>query len=160
MAGQMTDPMKALILFRAALGAGDITPQKVDIHNDVLVLVDQPQGTPRFTYALTENGQAVAVALFVLADPIDGAPCFNIGYSVDDRLRARGLGKLVVQKAFVELTNGFKRANVPHLYVEAIVSPDNEPSKKLAYALIAPNAKECTDGESGLPALQFVKQLF
>lgn len=160
MATLMTDPMDALSSFQEALKNGEISPQTGEVHSDLLVLVDRANGTPRFTYALTENGRAVAVAIFVVTDPINGTPCFNAGYAVEPTFRSKGHGQLVVQKAFDELTNGFKRAKVPHLYVEAIVSISNEPSKKLAQRLFSTKPAECTDVESGQPALQYVRQLF
>jgi hypothetical protein len=156
----MTDPMDALSSFQEALREGEIFPKKGELHSDLLVLVDQPRDVPRFTYALTQGGRVIAAAIFVLADPIDGSPCFNAGYAVDAAFRSKGYGKSVVQKAFDELTNGFKRANMPHLHVEAIVSTANEPSKKLAQSLFSRTPVECTDGESGQPALQYVRQLF
>lgn len=87
----MTDPMHALTSFQDALRNREITPRTGEVHKDLLVLVDQPGSSPRFTYALTESGRVVAVAIFVVADPISGAPCFNSGYAVDARCRSRGL---------------------------------------------------------------------
>ena len=156
----MTNPMDALTSFQQALLDGEIQPQKGELHDDLLVLVDHPRGVPRFTYALTLQGQVIAAAIFVQADPIDGSPCFNAGYAVDLAHRSKGYGKAITQKAFAELTNGFKRTKMPHLYVEAIVSTSNEHSKKLAYDLFSNKPTPCTDGESGQPALQYLKQLF
>jgi hypothetical protein len=159
-AAAMTDPMDALTSFQGALRDGEIDPHRGEIHSDLLVLVDQPRGVPRFTYALTEGGHVVALAIFVLAEPVNGSPCFNAGYAVDPAFRSKGYGKVVVQRAFDELTNGFKRTNMPHLYVEAIVSTSNEPSNKLAQGLFSSTPSECTDGESGQPAFQYLRQLF
>jgi len=156
----MTDPMDALTSFQKALQDREITPQRGEVHRDLLVLVDHPNGVPRFTYALPERGLVIAVAIFVVAEPINGSPCLNAGYAVDPDFRSRGLGKVVVQKAFDELTNGFRRTRMPHLHVEAIVSTSNEPSKGLARSLFSATPTECTDGESGQPALQYVRQLF
>ena len=160
MATAMTDPMNSLISFQQALADGEIAPQKAELHDDLLVLVDQPGGTTRFTYALVKNQRVIAVAIFVPADPMGGFPCFNAGYAVDELHRSSGYGKEVTQKAFDELTNGFKRAGIPHLYVEAIVSTSNEHSKMLANLLFSNSPKECIDGESGQPALQYAKQLY
>jgi hypothetical protein len=132
MAAEMTDPMNALMSFQQALADGEIAPQKCKLHADLLLLVDQPEGSTRFTYALIKSGRVVAVAIFVLADPIEDSPCFNTGYAVDQASRSRGYGGEVTQKAFDELTNGFRRAGIPHLYVEAIVSTENEHSNKHA----------------------------
>jgi GNAT superfamily N-acetyltransferase len=161
MATAMTDPMNALKSFQKTLATGQISPQKADIYDDLLVLVDHPDGkTPRFTYALSKNQRVIAVAIFALVEPIDGFPCFNAGYAVDKSYRSQGYGKEVVRKAFDELTKGFKRANIPHLYVEAIISISNEHSKSLANTLFSGSPTECTDELSGEPALQYIRQLF
>jgi hypothetical protein len=156
----MTNPMDALISFQQALLDGAIAPRNGELHDDLLVLVDQPTGGSRFTYALTLQGKVIAAAIFAQADPINGSPCLNAGYAVDLAYRSKGYGKAVTQKAFDELTNGFRRTKMVHLYVEAIVSTSNEHSRKLACNLFSDNPTPCTDGESGQPALQYVKQLF
>lgn len=160
MATAMTDPMNSLISFQKALEDGEISPQRAKLHDDLLVLVDHPNGTTRFTHALVKDQRVVAVAIFVPAYPMNGAPCFNTGYAVDTTYRSRGYGKEVTQKAFDELTNGFQRTKIPHMYVEAIVSSSNEHSKALASRLFSNDPKACTDGVSGQPALQYVRQLF
>ncbi|MBN8791024.1 MAG: GNAT family N-acetyltransferase [Stenotrophomonas nitritireducens] len=156
----MTDPMNALISFQQALATGGVSPQMAELHNDVLVLFDHPNGVPRFTYALVREQSVVAVAVFVPTDPIDGTTCFNSGYAVDQRHRSKGLGKEITQKAFDELTEGFRRAGFPGLYVEAIVSTSNEHSQRLANRLFSDSPTACTDEESGQPALQYVRRLF
>lgn len=160
MAIAMTDPMNSLKSFQRALANGEISPQKAELHEDLLVYLDHPSGTPRFTYALVKGKRVIAVAIFVPADPMDGYPCFNTGYAVDESHRSNGYGKDVTQKAFVELANGFRRAGIPHVYVEAIVSTSNEHSKRLASTLFSDNPSECRDGVSGQPALQYVRQLY
>lgn len=156
----MTDPITSLKSFQQALIDEEISPQRAKLHDDVLVLLDHPNGKTRFTYALVKDQRVVAVAIFVLGDPLNGSPCFNTGYAVDEAYRSRGYGKEVVRKALDELINGFRRAKVPHLYVEAIVSTSNEHSKKLASALFTDSPTEGTDAVSGQPALQYVRQLF
>lgn len=160
MATAMADPMNSLKSFQKALASGEISPQKAELHHDVLVLLDYPNGTTRFTYALIKDERAIAVAIFVPSDPMNGSPCFNAGYAVDESHRSQGRGKEVMQKAFDELKNGFERAGVPHLYVEAIVSTSNAASKRLASSLFSDSPNECVDGVSGQPALHYVRQLF
>jgi hypothetical protein len=159
-ATQMTDPMNALVFFKQALTGGYIAPKKGDIHSDILVLLDYPNGETRFTYALVKNSKVVAIATFIPADPMNGHPCFNTGYAVDLENRSKGYGKEVTQKAFDEIINGFKRVGVSHFYVEAIVSTENQHSNKLASRLFSSSPSSCTDSVSGQSAFQYVRQLF
>lgn len=156
----MTDPMNGLVSFQNALAGGHIVPQKGEIHSDLLMLHDRPNGEARLTYALIKNRKVVATATFIPADPIDGHHCFNTGYAVDFSDRSKGYGKEVTQKAFDELINGFKRAGIPHLYVEALVSTQNEHSNKLACRLFSASPSACPDEVSGQPAFHYVRQLF
>lgn len=160
MTTQMTDPMNALVSFKDALAVGSISPQRGEIHRDVLVLLDKPNGETRLTYALVKNRKVVALTTVIPADPMNGYPCFNAGYAVDLDSRSKGYGKEIVQKAFDELANGFKRSGVPHLYVEAIVSTENQHSNMLASRLFSGSPSACTDSESGQAAFQYVRQLF
>jgi len=157
---QMTDPMNGLVFFQKAFAGGHIAPQKGDIHSDLLVLNDRPDVETRLTYALIKNRKVVATATFIPVDPIGGHLCFNTGYAVDFSERSKGYGKEVTQKAFDELINGFKRARIPHLYVEALVSTQNEHSNKLAYRLFSASPSACMDEVSGQPAFHYVRQLF
>ncbi|WP_169338403.1 GNAT family N-acetyltransferase [Lamprocystis purpurea] len=156
----MTDTMNALRSFQHALTHGIIEPQRAELHDDLLFLVDDANGETRFSYALIKSSGVVALATFISADPIDGFPCLNAGCSVDEASRSRGYGKEVTQKAFDELINGFQRAKVSHLYVEAIVGTFNEHSKMLATSMFSTTPSACIDGVSGQPALQYVRQLF
>lgn len=157
---EMTDPMNSLTSFQHALANGEIAPQKAEIHRDLLAMHDRQHGVDRFTYALVKDQRVVAIAIFALVEPIDGCQCLQAGYAVDMAHRSKGFGKEVTKKAFDELTNGFSRAGLPHLYVEAMVSTSNEHSKKIASALFSNNPRKCTDEVSGQPALQYVRQLF
>ncbi|WP_426993066.1 hypothetical protein [Methylomonas sp. CM2] len=157
---QMTNPMDGLVFFQKALEGGHIAPQKGSIHSDLLMLRDSLNGEARLTYALIKNRKVVATTTFIPVDPIDGHMCFNTGYAVDFSDRSKGYGKEVTQKAFDELVNGFKRAGIPHLYVEALVSTKNEHSNKLACRLFSASPRACTDEVSGQPAFYYVRQLF
>lgn len=152
--------MNALISFKKAFANNSIAPQKAEIHSDLLVLVDYPNGEMRMTYALIKNGEPIALLTLINAEPMKGFPCFNIGYAVDKAHRSIGHGKEILRKAFDELTNGFKRAGFPHLYLEAIVSTENTHSNKLANSMLDNNPMSCTDSVSGQPAFQYVRQLF
>jgi len=155
----MTDPMNALRSFQQALAQGIISPEKAALHDDLLFLVDDANGETRFTYALVKSDRVVGLANFIPSDPMKGFPCLSVGYAVDEANRSRGFGKELVRKGFEELINGFQRAKLPHLYVEAIIGVSNEHSKMLANSMISSTPTECTDSVSGQPALQYVRQL-
>lgn len=159
MAVAMTNPMDALVSFQKALTDSKISPQKAELHDDLLFLIDHPNGDLRITYALTKARHVVALVTIIPADSMNGFPCFNVGYAVDEVHRSQGYGKEVIQKAFDELANGFQ-PRFPHLYLEAIVSTTNEHSKKLANKLFSKNPSTCIDSVSGQDALQYVRQLF
>jgi hypothetical protein len=157
----MTDPTSALESFQQSLAAGEISPQKGRVHNDLWVLFDHANGVPRMTYALAKGRSVVALVILVSTQSLNGAPCFNLGYAVDAGLRSRGFGKEVLQKALDELKNGFQnREGGRHMYIEAVVARSNYHSQKLAARLISGNPKECVDNVSQEPALQYVLQLF
>lgn len=160
MANEMADPYIALKSFQEALRSGDISPVPGEIHQDLLVLLDKPNGEMRLTYALEKDAAVVAIAMFIAADPFEGYPCFNSGYAVDESHRSNGFGKEVTSKAFDEMKNGFKRSGIPHLYVEAVISVDNAHSNKLAKSLFSDTPDSCIDSESGQAALHYLKKLY
>lgn len=155
----MVNPEDGLKSFQIAFANRQIKPNKGDIHTDILCLMDTPNGETRLTYGLLKNNLVIATAVFIPADPIEGSLCFNAGYAVDKKYRQKGYGKEVVQKAIDELVNGFTRAKVPSLYIEALVSVKNEASNRLAKSLFSSDPIECTDSYSGQASLQYIKKL-
>jgi|SRR6266850_3854559 len=47
----MTDPMNALVQLQSALDSRIVRLQACDIHKDVSIIADRPNGIPRYTYA-------------------------------------------------------------------------------------------------------------
>jgi len=160
MATTMTDPHIALVSFQEAFALGHISPRPGELHADLLVLLDRPQGEMRLTYALMRKNRPVAIAMCVANGVIDGHPCFNLGYAVDAAYRSAGFGSEVTRKGLNELSHGFRRAGLKHLHVEAIVSPQNVPSTKIASKLISSHPSPCKDELSGQDALHYLRQLF
>jgi len=72
---------------------------------------------------------------------------------------AKGHAKSVVAAAIAELRHGLSRNKISSFHVEAIVSTDNEPSKRVAEATISATLVAVTDEGSGLPALQYVRKI-
>lgn len=155
----MTDPMNALIGLQRALDSGVVRPRPGDLHSELAVIFDEPNGTPRFTYALVGQSSVQAIALFVRTDPVQGIHCFNIGYAVVEAARRKGLGSKVLGLALDELKNGLGRAGIAELYVEAVVSTDNAPSNKLASKLISGQPDPGVDSFTGEPMLHYLKKI-
>jgi hypothetical protein len=73
---------------------------------------------------------------FVLSDPIDGTPCFEIGCAVPEAYRNQGRAKNAVVADISELKRGLMGNKISTFYVEAIVSADNNASQHVAAATI------------------------
>lgn len=154
---EMTDPMNALIQLQVALDNHHISPSPCELHKDILVEADQPNGVPRYTYFKHSESKVQAIALFALIEPVEGIPCFQIGWATLDSVRNLGYATDVIKKSISELTNGLMRHNITTFYLEAIISSSNQPSIKLATKLISGSPADCTDSFSGEPALQFLR---
>ncbi len=156
---QMTDPADALTSFQEALLAGQVDLQKCDLDRNLFVHLDRPQGITRFTYVRLEGQTVTAMALLVMTEPMNGLPCAQAGVAVPEAYRGKGYAKSVLSAAIAELKHGLARNKIPTFYVEAIVSVDNEPSKRVAEATISKTPTPVTDQFSGLPALHFVLKI-
>jgi hypothetical protein len=156
----MTDPSEAMKSFQHALAAGQISLQKGELDQSLYVHVDQPNGLARFTYVRLSGPTVVAFVEFVIVDPVDGLPCFHIGYAVPEAYRGQGKAKSVVGAGIAELKNGLSRAHPgATFYVEAVVGTDNKASKRVAESTISTMPDAITDNVSGLPALHYRRKV-
>lgn len=153
----MTDPMEALRSLQIALDKGLVLLQPCEIYPNLRVILDQPQGKLRITYANVQGGKVVAIALFAEAGRIEGIPCFQLGYAVIESMRKQGLASEIVSKGMEELINGLKRNGAKKFYVEAVIGTDNEPSNRLAKRLLSVQPEAITDEFSNEPAFQYLK---
>ncbi|MGH6710053.1 MAG: GNAT family N-acetyltransferase [Bradyrhizobium sp.] len=153
----MTDPHDALPSFEQALRSGELKIQAGALDRELIVHLDQPTpGVNRMTYAKLDGKKVVGLVQMVPAGFIDGLPCFQAGIAVAKKYRRKGHAARIFTAVVAEMKHGFARANIKSFYVEAIVSVDNEPSKRLAAATLSPTPAEVTDELSGLPALQYL----
>jgi hypothetical protein len=96
---------------------------------------------------------------FAPCEPIEGTPCFAIGYAVPEAYRNQGRAKDAIRAAISEMQNGFSRM-MPAFYIEAIVGGDNKPSQRVAEQIISSNTpRPVTDKLSGLPAFQYLQKI-
>lgn len=100
-----------------------------------------------------------AFVVFALCEPIEGTPCFAIGYAVPEAYRNQGRAKKAISAAIAEMQNGFGRLGYSVFYVEAIVGLDNKASQRVAEQVISDKPVAVTDQVSGLPALQYLRKI-
>lgn len=155
----MTDPTDALTSFQQALLAGEIDLQRGSADRDLYVHADRPNGELRLSYVRLEGSTVIAFANFVWCDPIEGEPCFQIGYAVPLAFRGRGLARDAVTAAIAEMQIGLTRNGIATFHIEAIVGADNAASQRVAQQTISPTATTITDEVSGEPALQYVRKV-
>lgn len=160
---QMTNPYDTLVRFQAAIKDKLIEVQRGSLHPGLIVHYDQPAtGAYRYTYALTERNamgrpKVIAVAVYVSTEPVQGEPCFNMGYAVHENYRGKGLAKKVVSQSLDELRVGFKKF-LPAFWIEAVVARINDASNAIASKLINTTPRiEALDHDSQVPS--YVYQL-
>ena len=154
----LTDPFPALQSIQQAYAAGQINLQRGRVDRDLYVFVDQPNGEPRFNYVRLSGQTVTCLVEFAVTLPVEGSPCFQVGYAVDPAYRRQGLAKHLLPAAITELQAGFGGAGMPGFYVEAIVGVDNIASQKVAAAGITPDIVEGIDHHSGVPIYQYLKK--
>jgi GNAT acetyltransferase-like protein len=155
----MTDPSNALQSFQQGLPQLRKRLRPGVLDPNLYLYVENPGGggQGRLTYVRLEGKTVTAFVEFVPYDPIEGMPCFNIGYAVPHAYRNQGRAKEVVKAALAEMQHGFGRV-FPVFYVEAIIGADNKQSQRIAEQLISDTPVSMTDEISGLPALQYVRK--
>jgi hypothetical protein len=155
----MTDPSNALQSFQQAVLRGEMQLQRGALDPDLYLYVDNPNGETRFTYVRLEGSTVTALVSFALCDPIEGTPCFGIGYAVPEAYRNQGRAKEAISAGISEMQHGFGRHGRSVFYVEAIVGADNKSSQRVAEQVISDTPVAVTDQLSGLPAFQYVRRI-
>jgi hypothetical protein len=153
---QIADPMDALVSLQREVRRGMPT-NSTELSPGVRVVLDQPNGVIRYTYARIEHGRVKSIAIFVHHEPINGVPCFNLGYAVPEAYRNQGWACMIIEQGIQELRRGLGRHGAKSFYVEAVVGTDNLASQRVASKIISDSPVEGTDSESGEPVLQFTR---
>jgi len=114
------------------------------------------QADPRYTYALVdENNGVKAMVIMAIAEPLNGKPCFAIGYAVPDKHRNKGYAKKAVSATLKEFKSGMKNAGIRDFYVEAIVGKDNDASNAVSLSAISSQRTEVIDSLSKTPCYRY-----
>ncbi|MEC5292480.1 hypothetical protein VSX64_17800 [Aurantimonas sp. C2-6-R+9] len=154
----MTNPSDALAGFQSAYIDDAISIQRAERYPGVFVHVDQPNGTTRYTYAEIQADVVNAVALLILTEPVEGVPCFQLGYAVREDCRQEGKAHAIVAAAIDEIVVGLSRNGITNLYVEAVVGRDNVHSHRVAEQALGQKKTDCTDHDTGEPASQYLRR--
>ncbi|UFM68545.1 GNAT family N-acetyltransferase [Leclercia adecarboxylata] len=153
---EIVDPTDSLISFQQALSNGSIRLSPCVVHTDMKVLLDDANGTPRITYAFVQGETVKGVAVYVPVDPVEGKPCFGVGYAVADEFKMQGVCTKLLTASIEEMQYGF-RNSFSEFYVEAIVGVDNQASNKLASKVLSVTPESGKDSHSGKPINQYMK---
>ena len=153
----MTDPSDALPLFQSALLADQIPLRPGSIDRQLFAAPDEVNGKFRMSYLRLQGKVITALVQYVAIEPIDGLPCFHLGYAVPEQYRRQGIARGAVLAAFSEMENGYSRSWPRRFFVEAVISPDNTGSKKVAEALFRSPPESITDSVSGKLALRYLR---
>lgn len=153
---EIVDPTDSLKSFQHALTNGLIRLSSCVVHPKMKVLMDDANGTPRITYAFVQGETVKGVAIYVPADPVEGKPCFGVGYAVADEFKKHGVGTKLLTASIEEMQHGF-RNSFSEFYVEAIIGVDNQASNKLASKVLSVAPESGQDSHSGKPINQYMK---
>lgn len=155
----LPDIASALKSFQHALITGTIQVQRGELDREMLVHMDRPNGEARLSYARMDGRTVVALIQFIPCDPVEGEPCFNVGWAVAEAHRGRGKAAEAVLASLREMRNGFTRAGMKAFWVEAIVGEENIASQRLAEKVISAPVKTSTDSTSGDPIVQYLRRI-
>lgn len=154
----ITDPMDGLTSFAPAFAAKKLEVEKCRLDPTIWVHLDSPQGTPRFTYVRARGHKVTAMVILVPVEPIEGVPCFGVGYAVPEDERGKGHATELVTAAIAELQAGFAVHGLTEFWVEAVVDQGNIPSQKVAAATLSSSPRPGTDSLSGTPIFVYARR--
>lgn len=146
------DPLATLGKFQRALEMGLLSLQPGELHKDISVALDQPNGTFRYTYAKVEGQTVQSVAFFVYVRAIYGMGRFQVTFATAEPFRRRGLATDILAKGIEELAHGLRKQGPDSFYLDAVVPNDNEPANRIASKLISDTPMKHKDPDTSQKA--------
>jgi len=144
----MKDPIDGLKSLQLALNQG-LSLNDCTLYPELKMIFDQPNGCNRLTYAMVESGIIKSYSTLILSEPLQGKPCFNIGYATSEAFQSIGLASEIVEKSINELKHGFLNNNITEFYIEAVISVENIASLKVANKILSAHPSQIVDEISG-----------
>lgn len=131
------DPLATLEKFQRALEMGILQLLPGELHKDISVAVDQPNGTFRYTYAKVEGQTVKSVAFFVYVRAIYGMGRFQVSFATAEPYRRQGLATETLAKGIEELAHALRKQGPDSFFLDAVVPNSNEPANRIARNLIS-----------------------
>lgn len=148
----------ALASFQSALDDGRIEISPGQLETDVHTLVDDADGSPRFTFVKLEGARVSAMVQMMAADPYEGEPCFGVSWVVPADLRGQGRAGAMLLAAVREFRHQAS-SRLPVFWIEAVVGVHNLPSQRVAEKVIASEGSRSVDDEAGVPIFQYFRRI-
>lgn len=151
-AGAMKSLQQALDASEIGLRAGTLDP-KLYLH------MDRPNGEMRLTYVRLQRKTVTAMVQFIRCDPVEGEPCFSVGWAVPEDLRGQGRAGEAFIAALREMRHGFAPHGLTAFWVEGIVGAENTASQRLAEKVISAPVSTDMDSHAGVPIVQYLRRI-
>lgn len=155
----LSDITGALNSFQEALNGGFIQLQPGALDKNLFVHMDRPNGEARLTYVRLKGKKVTAFVQFVLAERVEGEPCFSVGWAVPKELQRNGRAGEAFIAAAKELRHGFAPQGMTAFWIEGVVSAENFASQKVAEKVISAPVKTGTDSHAGVPIVQYLRRI-
>jgi len=155
----LPDIASALKSLQQALDDGEIQLQPGALDSKLFVHLDKPNGELRLTYLRLEHRKVAAMVQFIRCDPVEGEPCFNVGWAVPEDLRGQGRAGEAFAAAVKELRHGLAPRGMAAFWVEGIVGADNKSSQRVAEKVISAPVSTDTDSIAGVPIVQYLRRI-
>lgn len=91
--------------------------------------------------------------------PVEGEPCFNVGWAVPPAYRGQGRAGKAFIAAVKELRHGLAPTGLKTFWVEGIVGADNSASQRVAERVISEPVSTDTDSMASVPIVQYLRRI-
>jgi hypothetical protein len=145
--------------FERALKERTIAIQPGALDPNLFVHMDQPNGAVRLTYVRLDRGTVTAIVQFIRTEPVEGEPCFSVGWAVPESHRGQHRAAEAFLAAVKELRHGFAPLGMKAFWVEGIVGQDNIASQRVAEKVISAPVSKGKDCFADVAIVQYLRRI-